>query len=239
MGVGAGTPGSQGGWVNNDTNAVSLTRVEFLKQYEELCNSTGRSFEEVRVLRRLPVEMFKLWQLVQGSGGFASVGVAVAIIVITAMKLHNVKINWNNNTYNVDVANTCLLGSTNNGANLCYTAYAASGISIIATGVLSILQCCTCRLCGLGNILDAIFAAAGTAMWAAAGVVFNHYNALQNQRSAPAQEFRASISILSFVDCALFGLMFMAAVWSLLSMCCCKPKFSNKGSLQHIAPNSK
>jgi uncharacterized membrane protein YedE/YeeE len=145
------------------------------------------------------------------------------------MKLHNVKMNWNNNTYNLDVANTCLLGSTNSGANLCYMAYAASGISIIATGVLSILQCCTCRLCGLGGILDAIFAAAGTALWAVAGVVFNYYNHEQNKRSIRAQEFRASISILSFVDCGLFGLMFVAALWSLFSMCCCKPRLSNKG----------
>lgn len=164
-----------------------------------------------------------------GLACFLQVGVAVAIIVITAMKLHNVKINWNNNTFNVDVANTCLLGNAKNGANLCYVAYAASAISIVATAILSLLQCCTCRLCGLGGILDAIFAAAGTAMWAIAGVVFNYYNHEQNKRGLPAPEFRTSISVLSFVDCGLFGIMFCAAVWSLLSMCCCKPRFGNKG----------
>lgn len=74
---------------------------------------------------------------------------AASIIVITALKLHNFRVTWDDKTWNADVNNTCLLGTMSNGANLCYFAYMAGGISIIATGALSILQCCTCHLCGL------------------------------------------------------------------------------------------
>jgi hypothetical protein len=148
---------------------------------------------------------------------------AAAVIVITAMKLHKVDIIFNQNTWNADVLNQCLLGTMSNGANLCYFAYIAGGISVIATAALSILQCCTCNLCGLGGILDAAFAAAGTVMWAIAGVIFNQYYNLQETQTpgVPRQQWRFSIPILSFCACALFGIMALAAVYSLLSACCC------------------
>jgi hypothetical protein len=148
---------------------------------------------------------------------------AAAIIVITALKLHKVDIIFNQNTWNADVLNKCLLGTMSNGANLCYFAYIAGGISVIATAALSILQCCTCNLCGLGGIVDAAFAAAGTVMWAIAGVIFNQYYNLQEAQNpgVPRQQWRFSIPILSFCACALFGIMALAAVYSLLSSCCC------------------
>jgi hypothetical protein len=148
---------------------------------------------------------------------------ATAIIVITALKLHKVNITFDQNTWNTDVLNVCLLGNMSNGANLCYFAYAAGGISVLATMALSILQCCTCNLCGLGGILDAAFAAAGTVVWAAAGVIFDQYYKLQQQTNpnVPRPEWRLSITIISFVACALFGIMALAAVYSILSACCC------------------
>jgi len=39
------------------------------------------------------------------------------------------------------------------------------GISIAVSAAVSLLQCCTCNLCGLGNILDILLAAAGTVWW--------------------------------------------------------------------------
>lgn len=150
-------------------------------------------------------------------------GCAAAVIVITALKLHKVNITFDQNTWNTDVLNQCLLGNMDNGANLCYFAYAAGGISVIATMALSVLQCCTCHLCGLGGILDAAFAAAGTVVWAAAGVIFNQYYNLQQQTNpnVPRQEWRFSITVTSFIACGLFGVMALAAIYSILTACCC------------------
>jgi mannose-P-dolichol utilization defect protein 1 len=161
---------------------------------------------------------------------------AVAIIVITAMKLNKITLDFNQAQLSVQTKDTCLLGKAENGANLCYFAYAVSGISIIATGILSILQCCTCHLCGLGGILDVIFAAVGTAVWAVAGVVFLHYDALQ-PAWMPLPEWRRSIPALSFVACALFGIMCLASLWSMMSNCCCKGRSrAGKGRRPDAAP---
>ncbi|KAF6254451.1 hypothetical protein COO60DRAFT_1540574 [Scenedesmus sp. NREL 46B-D3] len=156
-----------------------------------------------------------------GLSCFLQTAVAAAIIVITALKLHKVSVGWNSDTYNADVSNVCLLGFTEQGANLCYFAYAVSGISIVATGVISILQCCTCNLCGLGTLLDAIFAAAGTVLWAVAGVMFNLYEKMPAMAGAPRPEWRRAIPILSFTACALFGVMCLAAIYSIFAACCC------------------
>ena len=153
----------------------------------------------------------------------AQLACAASIIVITALKLHNVKVTWDGKTWNADVSNTCLLGMMSNGANLCYLAYAVGGISVLATLALSLLQCCTCRLCGLGSILDAVFAAAGTVLWAASGVIFDRQYKQQQatEPNVPNQQWRFSMTVVSFAACALFGLMALAAVWSMLSACCC------------------
>jgi len=152
---------------------------------------------------------------------FLQVACAAAIITITALKLHKVNITWNGQTWNSEVQNTCLLGKMDNGGNLCYLAYMAGGISIAATATLSILQCCTCYLCGLGTILDAVFAAAGTLLWAVVGVIFNQYNSRPVMAYVPRSDWRLSITILSFSACGLFGVMALAAVSSMLSACCC------------------
>eukprot|EP00882_Tetradesmus_deserticola_P002823 GHRQ01003001.1.p1 GENE.GHRQ01003001.1~~GHRQ01003001.1.p1 ORF type:complete len:263 (+),score=92.51 GHRQ01003001.1:347-1135(+) len=156
-----------------------------------------------------------------GLSCFLQTAVAAAIIVITALKLHKVNVGWNSATYNADVSNICLLGTTDQGANLCYFAYSVSGVSILATAVLSILQCCTCNLCGLGTLLDAIFAAAGTVLWAVAGVILNYYQKLPAMADVPRADWRHAIPILCFVACGLFGVMCLAAVYSMFAACCC------------------
>lgn len=39
--------------------------------------------------------------------------------------------------------------------------YAVCGISLVVSSIISIVQCCTCNLCGLGKILDLLFAGFG------------------------------------------------------------------------------
>lgn len=89
--------------------------------------------------------------------------VAGLIIGLVATKLNSIKLGFDAQNLSASMQDTCLLGSAPNGVNLCYVAYGFSGVSILASGALSLLMCCTCNLCGLGFLLDTIFAAAGTA----------------------------------------------------------------------------
>lgn len=85
--------------------------------------------------------------------------VAVAIVAIVATKLSDV-------TYsNAGIYQTCSLGQcgTSCSGSLCNYMYAVAGVSMAVSLGISILQCCTCNLCGLGGILDILFAIAGTA----------------------------------------------------------------------------
>jgi len=87
--------------------------------------------------------------------------VAGLIIGLTAARMSNFKFSAADGS--AKLTDNCLLGSTPNGVNLCYVAYGWSGVSILATLALSLLECCTCNLCGLGFLVDTIFALAGTA----------------------------------------------------------------------------
>jgi hypothetical protein len=46
------------------------------------------------------------------------VAAAAAVMVVTALKLHHVDIQWDRVGWNADVSNTCLLGVMENGGNL-------------------------------------------------------------------------------------------------------------------------
>jgi len=87
-------------------------------------------------------------------------------------------------------------------------------------------------MCGLGVILDTAFAAAGTALWAIAGVVLYQSKSLQQNQALlaglPADKQNSTknlnliILILAWVACGLFAIMFFACLWRMLSTLCCK-----------------
>lgn len=85
---------------------------------------------------------------------------------------------------------------------------------------VSILQCCTCHLCGLGSLLDTLFAAAGCVLWAIVGVIIDQVQKQPLMQSVPRPEWRLAIVVLCFTACALFGLMALAAIVSLFSTFC-------------------
>jgi hypothetical protein len=91
------------------------------------------------------------------------------LIGLVATKLNNIKMSFDPEHLSAKVTDTCLLGAASNGVNLCYVAYGVGGVSILATAALSVLMCCTCNLCGLGFLLDTIFALVGTAWWVGKG----------------------------------------------------------------------
>jgi hypothetical protein len=91
------------------------------------------------------------------------------------------------------------MGTAANGVNLCYVAYGFSGVSVLATGALSLLQCCTCNACGLGFLLDTVFAAAGAGWWALAGVVLRYHTQQPAVLALPHAETRRWIVMLCWV----------------------------------------
>jgi hypothetical protein len=51
--------------------------------------------------------------------------------------------------------------------------------------------------------------------------MFNWYQKLPAMAGVPRQQWRHSIPILCFAACALFGIMCLAAIYSVFAACCC------------------
>jgi hypothetical protein len=160
------------------------------------------------------------------------VAVAGIIIGLVAAKLNRVEVNLDPENLTAGLTNTCLLGQSYNGLNLCTASYIVCGISLVATLALGFLQCITCNMCGLGVILDTAFAAAGTALWALAGVVLTQSRNLEQNKALisalPADKQSSTVTMnniilyLAWAACALFAIMFLACLWRMLSTLCCK-----------------
>lgn len=106
------------------------------------------------------------------------------------------------------------------GANMCYYAFAVGGLSLLATLALSILQCVTCNLCGMGPLLDAAFALVGAAWWAVAAVLFTQTRDAPYNSVLPLPEWREALVVVAWVGCALFGLWFLISVARVFDSCC-------------------
>jgi len=104
---------------------------------------------------------------------------------------------------------------------MCYYAFAVGGFSLLATLALSILQCVTCNLCGLGPILDAAFALVGAAWWALAGVLLMQTRDAPYNKGLPLAEWRDGLVITAWIGCGLFALWFLISVAQVFDACCC------------------
>lgn len=153
--------------------------------------------------------------------GALQAAAALALVLVVVLKLEN--INWNSGFKEVvgDIVERrqCALG-TADGMSLCTYAYAVSGLSLAATLVVALLRCCTCDLCGLGIILDLVISAVGTAWWTVASVVFLRNAEKANDAGMPLQDWRTVVVVVSWTSVALFGLMFLMALFSVLSKTC-------------------
>ena len=130
---------------------------------------------------------------------------------------------------NAQISDACLIGLPPPnaqgspivpGANMCYYAFAVGGFSLLATLALSILQCVTCNLCGLGPVLDAAFALVGAAWWAVAAVLFTQTRDAPYNQILPLQQWREALVVVCWVGCALFGLGFVISVARVVDACC-------------------
>lgn len=151
------------------------------------------------------------------AGQLAAAGLLIGLV---ATKLNNIKMSFDPEHLSAKVTDTCLLGAASNGVNLCYVAYGVGGVSILATAALSVLMCCTCNLCGLGFLLDTIFALVGTAWWALAGVLYNYYTQQPDIVDLPQAEWRRWVVLLCWIGCAFFGAALLVNLYRILAKCC-------------------
>lgn len=190
-------------------------------------------------------------RLAAGLVVFLQTAAALAVILMTALKLNKVDFKLtsgtpssspNNSTAASDfvaalqkllpqaqISDVCLIGRPPPnaqgtpivpGANMCYYAFAVGGFSLLATLVLSILQCVTCNLCGLGPVLDAAFALVGAAWWAVAAVLFTQTRDAAYNKVLPLAEWREALVVVAWVGCALFALWFVISVARIFDACC-------------------
>ncbi|PSC68347.1 mannose-P-dolichol utilization defect 1-like protein 2 [Micractinium conductrix] len=145
---------------------------------------------------------------------FLQVAVAVAIAVVTAVKLVDV------NVEGIDFSYTCLLGQSYGSSSLCTYTFVVCGVSVGVSALVSITKCCTCNLCGLGRVLDILLAAFGAAWWGvASGIIGSNANK-GLPASAPSDggisAARDAVPIMAYTEVGLFCLMLLTALLSCL-----------------------
>lgn len=170
-------------------------------------------------------------------------GLALAITVYTAIKL--VDVSWNPllipsegaDFNNLTSTSFCALGkeSTNFtigdysfdtasiSNNNCLFLQILGGCTIGLGIVIGIIQCYTCHLCGLGGILDFIFAAAGSAAWVVASLmvtnIYKDGNASDNPAVIAFNDERETIMIMCWVEFGLFASIIFASILKCLTCC--------------------
>lgn len=118
----------------------------------------------------------------------------------------------------------CALGPPQYGHSLCAYAYAAAGVSIIASFVISFVLCCTCELCGMGFLLETTFGGAGALWWFVASTIFSENAREANQLDLERQGWRNSVAVLSWCAFSFFLVLFviyLAKMHGKLKQWCC------------------
>ncbi|EFN54382.1 hypothetical protein CHLNCDRAFT_135683 [Chlorella variabilis] len=138
---------------------------------------------------------------------------AIAIIVVVAVQLVDVSVSGTTYTYQ------CLLGQDYMSSSLCTYTFVVCGVSLVVSAVISMIQCCTCNLCGLGKILDVLLGALGTIWWAVASGVIGS-NAMdplggtaQVTASSSVNTARDAVPIMCWVETGIFGAMLLSSLF--------------------------
>jgi len=88
---------------------------------------------------------------------------ALFLVIWVSVKLTDITFNG------LDYEFQCLLGTNENRytftSNNCLMLQILSGLTIGVGFVIGIIQCFTCNLCGLGGVLDGLFALLGAGAW--------------------------------------------------------------------------
>lgn len=112
----------------------------------------------------------------------------------------------------------CLLsapGATTRSSNLCYLGYAITGISLIASLLLTTLLFATCTAClYIVPWLDLILSLVGGLLWTATAVALTIFNADASDHNLPKQSSHNAVTILSWINVLLFGIYVAVATCS-------------------------
>ena len=129
---------------------------------------------------------------------------------------------------NTSIQATCFLGtndySLSLSSNNCIFLQILGGLTIGVGLLIAIIQCYTCNLCGLGGLLDGLFALAGSAAWGAASAVItealNGSNLpggdLNPSDISNLNHYRSVTQIMCWVEFGLFCFVLL----SCLLKCC-------------------
>lgn len=160
-----------------------------------------------------------------GLAFFLQFAAAVSFMVIVIVKLDHYSFNVSSptiNGMNISLPNLttdsfCTLGYTSSGGSLCVGSYIVAGISLAASLCLSLFLCLTCNLCGLGRVIDAIFAGVACALWSVWASVL-----VKNQHpNAPMQDWCTAVIALAISCAGLFGIACIFSICIFFKSCCC------------------
>ncbi len=153
---------------------------------------------------------------------FVQVICAFAIAGVIAAKLYDVSFQITDGGKVVWSDEACLLGTAVGSSTLCDYMYAVVAFSLLFSLVISLVQCLTCNLCGVGSVLDVVFAIIGTVWWSIAAVVVTKNGTEANSQDIPEPSARNAVIALAWTEVALFVVL-------VVSGCCrCMGKFRSK-----------
>lgn len=135
---------------------------------------------------------------------------AVSIAVILAIKLDDVSVQVDG--LSASIHTQCYLGTAVESTSLCTYVYVVVGVSVGVSLALSLVQCVTCNLCGLGGVLDAIFAILGLVWWVIAGAIVTARVQDASSVGLTMQGWRTRIVILMWIEAGLFLLLTLLAI---------------------------
>lgn len=136
---------------------------------------------------------------------------AIAVLLITSLALYEASLS------------ACYL-SPSLDKQPCDYAYGLAAVSITASFIVSLIQCFTCDLCGLGFLLDGLLTGAGTAWWVLGVIYLEDKVTPANNLNVAEENWRNAVFYLAITIAALFFMSFVLSVLTLFDCLCCAQK---------------
>ncbi|GIL52535.1 hypothetical protein Vafri_8376 [Volvox africanus] len=167
------------------------------------------------------------------------VGLALAIIIITAKQLFHSSFWLSVNDQTYYYKGKCLMAGSVYGEDVCSYTYAVCGLSLLLSLLTSFLLCITCDLCGAGSWLEFVVEGFQTAWWIIAGIVISkkvkdtNDIRLEGDTHMPKTTWRNSIAVMTWVAALLsllIAFVYLTESLSALAKClgCCGYKKKDK-----------
>ncbi|GIL79709.1 hypothetical protein Vretimale_12360 [Volvox reticuliferus] len=167
------------------------------------------------------------------------VGLALAIIIITAKQLYHISFYLSVNDQLIRYEGECLMAGSVHGEDVCSYTYAVCGLSLLLSLITSILLCITCDMCGAGSWLEFVVEGFQTAWWIVAGIVISkkvkdsNDVRLEGDAKMPKTEWRNAVAVMTWVAALLsllIAFVYLTESLAALAKClgCCGYKKKDK-----------